>query len=54
MLVARDLGYSDFIKVKRFSFIKIWGHIKVELIVEQRTGRECIQLVKVGERIGRK
>lgn len=49
MLVARNLGYSDYIKVKDFSLLKL-GPYKGGLIVEQKTVREH-PIGKVAERL---
>lgn len=39
LLLARDLGYSDYIRIKRFPLLNL-GAYKGGLIVEQRTTRE--------------
>ena len=48
MLVARDLGYSDFIKIKSFPLFKL-GPYTGGVIVEQRTVR-VHPIGKIGER----
>lgn len=48
MLVARNLGYSDYIKVKNFPLFKL-GPYKGGIIVTQRTVREH-PLGRIGER----
>jgi len=49
LLVAKNLGYSDYIKVKKFSLLKL-GPYKGGLIVKQKTIREH-PIGKVAERL---
>ncbi len=49
MLVAKNLGYTEFIKVKNFPLLKL-GPYKGGLIVEQRTVREH-PIGKIAERL---
>jgi len=49
LLIAKNLGYSDYIKVKNFPLLKL-GPYKGGLIVEQRTVREH-PIGKIAERL---